>query len=56
MPWLAEEMLVEQHQRGDIPAHARTAHNGLLQERLVEDLCRIVPLVLPMNQSVKGLK
>ena len=27
--WLAEEMLNEQCQRVDIPAHARTAHNGL---------------------------
>ena len=25
--------------RVDIPAHARTAHNGLLQKRLEEDLC-----------------
>ena len=32
MPWLAEEMLNEQHQRVDISAHARTAHKGLLQK------------------------
>ena len=34
-----EEMLDGQHQRVDIPAHARTAHKGLLQKRLEEDLC-----------------
>ena len=38
-PWSAEEMLDEQHQRVDIPAHARTAHKNLLQKRLEEDLC-----------------
>ena len=37
-PWLAEEMLDGQHQGEDIPAHARTAHKGLLQKRLEEDL------------------
>ena len=35
----AEEMLDGQHQRVDIPAHARTAHKDLLQQRLEEDLC-----------------
>ena len=44
-PWSAEEMLDGQHQRVDIPAHARTAHKGLLKKRLEEDLCRIVPHV-----------
>ena len=38
-PSLAEEMLDGQHQRVDIPARARTAHKGLLQKSLVEDLC-----------------
>ena len=38
-PWSAEKMLDGQHQRLDIPAHARTAHNSLLQKRLEEDLC-----------------
>ena len=38
-PWWAEEMLDEHHQRVDIPAHARTAHKGLLHKRLEEDLC-----------------
>ena len=38
-PWSAEEMLDGQHQRVDIPAHARFAHKGLLQKRLEEDLC-----------------
>ena len=38
-PWSAEEMLNRQHQRVDVPAHARTAHKGLLQKRLEEDLC-----------------
>ena len=31
-------MLDGQHQRVDIPVHARTAHKGLLQKRLEEDL------------------
>ena len=31
--------LMGQHQRVDIPAHARPADKGLLQERLAEDLC-----------------
>ena len=53
--WLVEEMLDGQHQRVDVPAHARTAHNGLLQTRLEEDLCRIVPQVSLVTQSVKGL-
>ena len=35
----AEEMLDGQHQRVDIPALARTAHKGFVQERLEEDLC-----------------
>ena len=38
--WLAEEMLDGQHQRVDIPAHARTAHiNDLQQKTLEENLC-----------------
>ena len=36
-PWSAEKMLDGQH-----PAHARTAHNGLLQKRLEDVLCWIV--------------
>ena len=38
-PWSAEETLEGQHQRVDIPAHARTSHKGLLQKRLEEELC-----------------
>ena len=52
---LAEEVLDGQHQRVDIPAHARTAHKGILQKILEEDLCWIVPPVPPTTQSVKGL-
>ena len=39
-PWSAEEILnrQRQHQIVDIYAHARTAHKGLLQKRLEEDL------------------
>ena len=37
--WSAEEMLDGQQQRVDIPAHARTAYNGLLKKRVDEDLC-----------------
>ena len=54
-PSSAEKMLDGQHQRVDIPAHARTAHKGLLQKRLEEDLCYIVLHVPPTTQSVKGL-
>ena len=36
-PWSAEEMLNGQHQGVDIPAHARTDHQGLLQKRLDEE-------------------
>ena len=36
-------------------AHARTAHKGLLQKRLEEDLCWIFPHVSTATQSVKGL-
>ena len=38
-PWSAEEMLAGQDQRVDIPARPRTAHKGLRQKRLEEDLC-----------------
>ena len=43
------------HQRVDIPAHARTAHKGLLQKRLEEDICWIIPHVPSTTHSVKGL-
>ena len=33
-----EEMLDGQHERVDSPPNVRTAHNGLLQKRLEEDL------------------
>ena len=46
-PLSAEEMLDGQHQRVDIFAFARTAHKGLLQKRLEEDLCLIVPHAPP---------
>ena len=39
LQWSAEEMLDGQHPRVDIPAHARTTNEGLLQKRLEEDLC-----------------
>ena len=48
-----EEMLNGQHQRVDITAHTRTAHNGLLQKRLEEGLCWIVLHFPPMTQSVR---
>ena len=38
-PWSAEEMLDGQHQRVDIPAHGRTAHDDLPKKRLEVDLC-----------------
>ena len=54
MTWLAEEMLDGQHQRVDIPAHARTARNSLRQKSLAEDLRLIVCHVPLTTQSVKG--
>ena len=54
-PWSAEEMLDGQHQRLDVPAHARTADKGLLKKSLEEDLCCIVPHVPATTQSVKEL-
>ena len=45
-PWRVDDavigrkiMLGGQHQRVDISARARSAHKGLLQKRLKEDLC-----------------
>ena len=32
MPWSAKEMLDGQHQRVDIPAHARTAHKAFCKK------------------------
>ena len=54
-PWSAEEMLDGQHQRGDILTRARTTYKSLLQKRLEEDLCWIVPRVLPTTESIEGL-
>ena len=53
--WSAVEMLDGQHQRVDISAYARTAHQGLLQKRLEKDLCWVVPHVPPTTHSGKGL-
>ena len=54
--WSAEEMLGGQHQRVNIPAYARTAHKGLVQKRLAEDFCWIVPGVSsddPVDQGTE---
>ena len=53
--WSAEETLYGQLQRVDLPAHARTAHNNLLQKRLEENLCQIIPHVPLTTLSVNGL-
>ena len=53
--WSGEKMLDEQHQRVNISTHARTVHKGLLQRRLKEDLCRIVPRVPLTSQPVESL-
>ena len=53
-PWSAEEMLDGQHQRVDIPAHARAAHSGLLQKCFEEDFCLIVPHVPPDDPIGQG--
>ena len=39
MPWRAEEVLDGQCQRVDVPTHARTAYDGLPQNRLKQDIC-----------------
>ena len=51
----AVEMPDEQHQKVDIPAHARTTDDSLPQKRLEEDLCWTVPQDAPTTQSVKRL-
>ena len=53
MPWLAEEILGGQNQGMDIPAHARTAHSGLQQTALEENLLNRLSC-LPTTQLVKG--
>ena len=53
-PWLAEEILDRQTQRVDIPAHARTAHKGLLQKRLGIGFLLNRPLRLPDNPFDQG--
>ena len=45
-----------QHQRADIPAHARTAHKDPLQKRPEDNICWIVLHVPPTTQSVKKVK
>ena len=52
MLWSAEEMLDRQHHRMDTLAHARAAHKHLLQKRLEEDLCCIIPNVPLMTKLV----
>ena len=42
--------------RADVPARARTPHNGPLQNRLEGDLCSIDLHVPSTTQRVKGLK
>ena len=54
-PWSAEGMLDGQHQRVDIPTRTSTAHKGLQQRRLEENLCWIFCHVSLTTQSVKGL-
>ena len=53
-PWSAEAILDDgQRERVDIPAPARIAYNGLLLQRLEEDLCWIVPHVPPTTISAR---
>ena len=53
-PWSTEEMLDGQHQRVDIPTHARTAHKRLLQKRLKEDLLLNLPSCFPDDPIGQG--
>ena len=54
LPWLAEEVLDGQYERVDIPAHARTAHNSLLQKSLEEDLLLNRPSSSPNDPISQG--
>ena len=38
-PWASVEILDGQHEKVDISAHARTAHDCLLKKKLEEDIC-----------------
>ena len=56
----SEELLNGQHQSMDVPAHARTVHDGLLQKQqqqngVEEDLCLTIPHVPLMTQLLKGV-
>ena len=59
-PWRRGDSVVGRRNAGwttlkSGPTHARSAHNGLLQKRLEEDLCWIIPHVHLVPQSVKGM-
>ena len=52
--WSAEEMLDGQHERVDIPAHAGTAHLGLLQKKTEILFLLNRPLCPPEDPSDQG--
>ena len=52
-PWSAEEKLDGQHQRMDIPAQARIAHNGLLHKRGPLLNCPSCPPDDPVGQGTE---
>ena len=52
MPWSAKEMLDSQHQRVDIPALARTAHNSLLQKRQNENRTELSAQVIGQEEKL----
>ena len=53
-PWSVEEMLDGQHQRVDIPAHARTAHKGPPVEKTGRGSLLNRPSCIPNNFTGQG--
>ena len=52
---LFDWMDTDGHHTADIPSNARLAHNGLLQNRMEDDLCWMVPHVSLKTWLVEGL-
>ena len=55
MPLSAEEMLNWQHQRVDVPAHARTAHDGLRHRRLKKISVELSLMSLQWQSQLRDL-
>ena len=53
MLWSVEEMLDRQHQRIDVTAYAKIAHDSLMQKGLEEDPCLFIPHIPSATQSLR---